>query len=195
MALAGAVGAIASGAMGMMQANYQAKVAEMNAEVAEYNAKRAAQRGGIEAQEKDVETRALLAEQEVGQAASGVSLSGKSQVLTRDTARLLGTRDRLNIIENAATEKYNHLVQKSNFQAEAKAAKMSGKMALLGGFVSALGSLPTSEMGGAKGTAAEGAPVPKPKPAMAPKPASATRAFVRPKNYINPLTRAKMGTY
>ena len=49
MAMVGAIGALASGAMGMIQANYQAQVAQMNAKIAKDNAHLASTRGGIEA--------------------------------------------------------------------------------------------------------------------------------------------------
>lgn len=161
-----AIGAIAGGVMGMMQASYQAKVANMNADVAKQNAIRALERGGIEAEDNDRQTAALLGEQEVAQAASGVSLSGKSQILTRKSARMLGRRDALNILQDASTEAYNYRVQQANFKAEASAAKMSGIAGLVGSAFSAMGSMPTSMVGGSTSTGMKFIPKPLAKPTL-----------------------------
>lgn len=157
-----AVGAIAGGVMGMMQASYQAKVANMNASIANDNAKRALERGSVEGEDNDFQTRALLGEQEVAQAASGVSLSGKSAILTRESARKLGRRDTLNILQDASVEAYNYRTQAANFKAEAKAAKISGITGLVGSVFSAAGSLPTSMAGGASATASPYKFIPQP---------------------------------
>jgi hypothetical protein len=143
MAVMGAISGIVSGVTGMMTASYQAAVANMNAKVAEENAKRAEERGQIDAQIKDLESANLLGEQEVAQAASGISLSGKSQLATRNSARKLGRMDAGNILQDALVDAYNFRVQKANFKAEAAAAKISGISSLVGGVLSAVGSLPT----------------------------------------------------
>lgn len=198
MAVAAALSSVASGVFGMMQASYQAEVANMNKEIAKRNAVRAGQRAGIEAQEKDImETRALLGEQEVAQAASGVSLAGKSQVMTRATARLLGRRDAENIIDAGRMERHGHLVDAANFKAEAKAAQISGISSLVGGLLGAAGSMPTSMMGGAKPTTAAAKFTARPIPKPVNRAPVVPRAPVinRPTSYLNPLTRRKMGTY
>ncbi len=167
-AVAATAGPLVSGAMGMMQASYQAKVANMNAEVAEENAQRALSRSGIEAEDSDRQTAALLGEQEVAQAASGVSLSGKSQILTRKSARILGRRDALNILQDGSTEAYNFRVQKANFKAEAAAAKMSGVASLVGGAMSAMAGAPvgSSMVGGSTSTGMKFVPKPLAKPTL-----------------------------
>lgn len=164
MAIAGAISGIVSGVTGFMQAQYQAAVADMNSKVAKENAERAVERSRIEGEDNDMQTRALLAEQEVAQAASGVSLAGKSQVQTRASARKLGWRDTANIIHAGRVEEYNYLVQKANFDAEKKAAKISGVSSLIGGFLSAAGNMPTSMIGGSSSVAAPERIVPKPIP-------------------------------
>lgn len=201
MAAVGALTSVASGVFGMMQAQYQAEVAKMNEQVAKQNAIRATQRAGIEAQEKDMmETRALLGEQEVAQAASGVSVAGKSQVQTRNTARLLGRRDAENIIAAGALEGYNHRVEAANFRAEGQAAKTTGWMNLIGGFLDAAGQFGGSMIGG-KGTSAKAEqrfgprPIPKPEkrpivPIPRPKP-PVPKAPAQP--YTNPLLRRRFG--
>lgn len=156
-----AVGAIASGVTGLMQGMYQAKIAKANAEVAAENAKRATERGAIEAEDNDFQTRALLGEQETQQAASGVTLSGKSQILTRQSARKLGRRDTLNIIQAADIERYNYETQKMNFKAEASAAKLSGISSLIGGVAGAAGGM-SSMIGSSKSVATPYKYIPQP---------------------------------
>ena len=157
-----ALGAVVGGITGMMQGMYQAKVANMNAEIANDNAKRALERGAVEGEDNDFQTRALLGEQEVAQAASGVSLSGKSAILTRESARKLGRRDTLNIIQDASVEAYNYRTQAANFKAEAAAAKISGISSMIGGVLGAAGSIPTSMVGGATSTSSPYKFIPQP---------------------------------
>lgn len=164
MAAAAALGSIVSGVTGYMQSAYQAKVAGMNEKVALWNAERSRTRAGIDAQEKDfLETRALLGEQEAAQAASGVSIAGKSQIATRNSARLLGRRDSQNIIEEGQLQTYGHKVEAANFKAEKKAAKISGISSLIGGVLGAASSLSgSSALGGAKASSAQTKYPPKP---------------------------------
>lgn len=160
--IAAVAGPLIGGVMQMQQAQYQASVANMNAKIAADNAKRALERGGVEAEDSDFQTRALLGEQEVAQAASGVTLSGKSQILTRQSARKLGRRDALNILQAASVEAYNYRTQQANFKAEAQAAKMSGTAALVGGVMGAMAGVPSSMAGGASSTATPYKFVPQP---------------------------------
>lgn len=165
MAGVGAVGALVGGVTGFMQSQYQAQVADRNAKVATWNAERARTRAGIDAQEKDFfETRALLGDQKVAQGASGVSLAGKSQVATRNTARILGRRDTENIIEEGRLQTHGHLVEAENFKAEKKAAKLSGKAGLIGSIFDAAGKLADmgSKVGTAKASPAQSKYPPKP---------------------------------
>lgn len=182
MAVVGALASVASGAFGMMQANYQAKVAEMNAKIAKDNARLASTRGGIEAQMQDVQAAQVQGEQLSQQAASGVSVAGDSQIRTRAEARWMANADRMRIRENANYEAHGYRTQAANFKAEAASAKMSGIASMVGGVLSGVGDLAQagfgkSLMGGATGTSASTStvksvapsqaqkiPIPKPKP-------------------------------
>lgn len=144
MAVIGALSGIVSGVTGMMQANYQAQVANMNAKVAQTNADLASTKSEIDAQEADFQSANILGEQENAQAASGVTVSGKSQILTRKAARHAADADRMKLIQGGQVERYNFLTQKANFKAEAKAAKISGISSLIGGFLSAAGAMAPS---------------------------------------------------
>lgn len=142
--LVGAAGTIFSGISAMQQANYQAKVAAMNQQIANDNAKRAIEVGQINQQGQDTQTAAMLGEQEAVQGASGLSLTGKSQILTRKAARELGRLDALNVRQAAEIESYNYKTQAMNFGAQAAAAKMQGQGALLSSFFGAGSSLMSS---------------------------------------------------
>lgn len=167
----GAIGSVVGGVMGMQQASYQAKVAKMNEQIAKENASRAIDRSHIEQEDFDrFETANLLGEQEAAQSASGLTLTGKSQVMTRAAARKLGRRDALNIIQAGEIEAYNYRTQAANFAAQAKAAKMSGTASLVGSFFSAAGQLASSAYNPAPSLMSTAAPVapgamPVPKPA------------------------------
>ncbi len=143
-----AVGTVASvgGALigGIAQKNasdYQAQVARMNAKIANENADRALERSQIEQQDQDTLTRAQMGAQEAAQGASGLSLTGGSQILTRKSAAMLGRRDALNVRQAGELEAYNYRTQAVNSEAQARMAKAQGQNALLGSYFNAGGSL------------------------------------------------------
>lgn len=140
-ALVGAGGTVLSGMAAKQAGDYQNKVAQMNAQIAEDNAKRALERSQIEQQDQDMLTRAQLGQQEALQAASGVTLSAGSQMLTRKAAAQLGRRDSLNIRQGGEIEAYNYKTQAVNQRAEGALAKSRGQGALIGSYFSAGGSL------------------------------------------------------
>jgi len=140
-AVIGAVSGIASGIMAAQQAQYQAQIAKMNEKIAKENAKRAIDRSQVEQENNDRQTRVLLGEQEAVQAASGLSLTGKTAIRTRRAARAMGRLDALNIRQAGELEAYNYKVDAANFAAAAEAKKMEASHSLLGGFLSGIGSL------------------------------------------------------
>jgi hypothetical protein len=193
-AIIGAAGAAYGGMAAMSQANYQAEVAKNNAQVAQANAARASVRGGIEAQMKDAEYAQLIGQQTAEQAASGVAVSGRSALRARNTTRLYAAGDRQTIRENANMENYNYRVDATNLLAESKARKAEGRAAMVGGLLSAAGSLAggysdikKSAVGGATSSAKP--PIPRMRP-------SGTVPIPRPRpmpsiGYSNPLLRSK----
>lgn len=140
-AVIGAASSIYSGMAAASQARYQASVAEMAARVNEQNAQRALQRGAIEAQDQDMQTLQRLGEQEAAQSASGISLKSGSAILTRKTARELGRRDALNVVQDSKIEAYNYRVEAAGERASAGAYRSSATNSLVGGFLGAAGSL------------------------------------------------------
>lgn len=152
-----AVASVATGVLGYSAAQYQGQVAKMNTKVAEENAQRALERSKIEAQDNDLQTSLLLGEQVAAQGASGISLTSKSFMKTREATRLLGRRDTLNIIQGGEIEAYNYKVDKENFKAQASAAKLQGYGALLEGAVgatTAFAGVKPSLVGGSKSSKA-----------------------------------------
>lgn len=170
MAMVAAIGSVIQGVVGMAQASYQAKVAEMNAEIAQENADRATLRASIEAQDMDRQTGQFIGAQVAEMSASGVAITGESFMLTRRSSRVLGRRDSLNIIQGGELERHNYLVDKMNAKAQAAAAKMTGFSSLVEGFVGAasamagMGGKGPSLVGGSQATSSSYIPKPKPKP-------------------------------
>lgn len=140
-AVLGAVTGIMQGMMASQQAEYQAEIAKMNEKIAKENAKRAIDRSQVEQENNDRQTAVVLGEQEASQAASGLSITGKTAVATRRAARKMGRLDALNIRQAGELEAYNYKVDAANYAAAAEAKKMEARNSMLGGFLSGIGSL------------------------------------------------------
>jgi hypothetical protein len=136
-----AVGAIASGVIGMAQASYQGQVAKMNASIAKDNAKRVMQRSQVQEQDQGNLTAAMLGTQEAAQSASGLDLNSTTSRRIRKASAILGRKDVLNVRQDAEIEKYNYLTQAANFEGDAKSSQIGGIGSLLSGFINAGGSL------------------------------------------------------
>lgn len=142
-------GTVVSGISALAAGNYQKQVADMNAEIAKQNAARAEERGQIVQQETDNRTAAFLGEQTAAQSASGISLTSRSAIATRRTARELGRMDALNVRQAADIESYNYKVDAVNQKAQGQMAQQAGVGTLIGSFFKAGGSL----IGGSSSTA------------------------------------------
>lgn len=161
MTIAGPIGTLAGGVGGMISANYQARVAEMNKKIANQNARVASETGGIEAQMQDSIAAQQQGEQLAQQAASGVSVGGESQIRTRAMARFYAGADRARIIENAQKENHNYKVDAANFQAEANSSRFQGRVGLAGSVLQAIGETATI-IGGQSATGSGASATPKP---------------------------------
>ena len=139
--LLSAAGTIVSGISALAAGNYQKQVADMNARIAKDNAARALERGQIVQQETDNRTKAFLGQQEAVQSASGISLTSRSAIATRRTARELGRLDALNVRQAADVESYNYQVDAVNQKAQGQMAQQAGVGTLIGSFFKAGGSL------------------------------------------------------
>lgn len=140
-AVVGALGSILSAVASAQAAQYQAKIADMNAEVSRENAARAIAASQVDQQEQDAQARALVGEQLATQGASGLELSGKSQVLTRKSAATLARKDALMVRYGGEMDKFNYLVEASNQTASGQLYKMQAQSSLLSGFLGATQSL------------------------------------------------------
>lgn len=129
-------------------AKYQAEVQRVNADIARKNAVREVQTSQIQQEDQDRAARGLLGEQIAVQAASGLSLGGRTQIATRRSARELARRDALNIRYAGEIGRYNYMQEALNQEAGATLSDMRAKtesrnagFGLLSGFLGATGSL------------------------------------------------------
>lgn len=136
-----AYGMIQSGNAQAQAASYQAQVADHNAKIADDNARRAIERSQIAQQNQDQLTRAQLGTQEALQGASGLSMGGGSQILTRKSAAQLGRLDALNVRQEGEIERYNFQTQAENQRSEAGLSRMRGENAKTAGYLGAFSSL------------------------------------------------------
>lgn len=149
----GILGAVVNTSATIASNNYQAEVARRQQAIMEQNAVNAIQRSQQEQIQQDNLTRALLGEQIAAQSASGLKLGGKSQVLTRKSARELGRLDALNIRNAGEIEAYNFRVSAEDARQKAQFLQQSNIFALLGGVLDAgssvvggLRTTPTSQL-------------------------------------------------
>jgi hypothetical protein len=117
--------------------NYQSQVLARNAQLMEMNAQRAVEASANQAQQQDQMTRALLGEQLATQSASGLKIGGKSQMLTRKSARELGRLDALNIRHQGDVEAFNFRQMANDATEEIKFKQQSNGYALASGFLDA----------------------------------------------------------
>lgn len=153
-----AAGSVLGGVSAFSAGQYRAKVAQFNRQVALENADRAIFRSQVEQVDQDTQTAALIGEQEAAQSASGLSLTSRSHIQTRRSARTLGRVDALNVRQAGEVEAYNYQVDAENFKAEAAASQSEAMFGLVEGFLGAGSAVAsgwkpgTSIIGGAKST-------------------------------------------
>ena len=165
----GAAGSIMQGRAASRQANYDAqialfnsKAAEQNAGVsldnakyAEENAVEAIQRAQLDQVTLDNEAAALKGSQLATQGASGLSIGGRTQILTRNASEQIARQDAYNArmsgeyaAQDFRTEARGFRQEAQNYyndaavgRASAKAAKQRGKNARLSSYFDAAGTL------------------------------------------------------
>jgi hypothetical protein len=133
----GIAGVVASTSAQMQANDYQRMVAERAAATNEENAQRTINAAQAAQQDQDRQTRALIGQQIATQSASGLKLGGRSQMLTRKTARELGRLDALNIRQAAEVDAYNFRVAGADAMAESQFMRTANSNALLSGFLDA----------------------------------------------------------
>ena len=145
LAIIGTVAAVAGAgvaAYGSYQASqYQAQIAERNARIARENADRSIQRSQVEQESQDMKAKALLAQQEAEQAASGLSLHGRSAIMTRKSSRELARHDALKIRQAGMMEAAAYKQESENAVLPAQMYRQQAQFSLLEGFINAGSSL------------------------------------------------------
>jgi hypothetical protein len=145
MMIIGSVISAGTSIMGGMQqkdqANYQAAVARNNAEIAKRNAVYAEQVGVRREQEEIYKVRDIVGATKAAQGASGLSVGVGSGADVIGSTSGLGLLSVANVRDVSAREAYGFRVQETNFENEAKAAKVAGKNAMMSGFIGAATSL------------------------------------------------------
>lgn len=130
-------GALQQGQSQKAAYDYQAQVAKRNAEVNELNARTALDRGRQAQLQVEEQNRALYGAQVAAQSASGLRIGGRSQILTRKSARELGRRDALNAQYAGEVEAYNYRVAASDAASSAQFLTASGQSSQLASFLNA----------------------------------------------------------
>lgn len=139
--LVSVAGSVMSGMAANAAAKRQAKIAEANAEIANQNAQRSQMQAQEEAQKNDNEVAAFIGQQEAAQSASGLSVGGRTQVLTRKAAARVGRIDTRNIIDQGAARSRNFLQQEADFKGQAQTVRAEGKNAMMQGILGGVSSL------------------------------------------------------
>lgn len=138
MAFLPAVGLVASiagtafsGISAWQQGKYQAQVAKNNADIAKQNAERASDTAQIEQQRSDLEYAQERGKMLAAQSASGLDVLGRTQFMTRDNLDRVRKLEATDIRKQGVAESQKLFQDAANFKAEAGAAKMSGRNALI----------------------------------------------------------------
>lgn len=135
------VGSVLGGVAANQAGQYQAAVAENNAAIAEQNMESASTAAQQQQLQSDNEIAAFIGSQEAQQSASGLSTTGRSQLLTRRSAARIGRLDAQNIRRQGEAEARNFAQQAADFRGEAGQAKRAGQFGLVKGILGAGSSL------------------------------------------------------
>lgn len=149
------IGTAVSGVFGVVQsftqasaqadaAKYQQAVARNNQIIAQQNAEVAARAGGIQAEQRDMRTRAVVGAQEAGQGASGIDLESDSLKRVRESTSQLGRFDAATIMANTGLQVRNDINQATAFGSEADLAGARARSATAAGPLNAFSSLISS---------------------------------------------------
>lgn len=169
----GVMGVVANTSATIAANNYQAQVAERNRQAQELNAQRALARSSAEQQQQDEQTRALLGAQIAAQSASGLRLGGRSQMLTRKSARELGRLDAINVKRAGEVDAYNFRVAAEDASKQVDFLHQSNKHAVLSGFldaasvgISGVRSLPGNQLSSLVGARKSNVPTYQTRPSL-----------------------------
>lgn len=142
-----AIGAIQAGRAEAEAAAYRAEVARRNQQLANDNAVRIQQTAQVETEALEAENRGKIGEIIAAQSGSGLSLGGKSQLLTRKSAYSLARLDAKTLRQRGDLSSFNSRVDAANYGSEAQLFELQAKNARKAGMLNAFSSL----IGSAKG--------------------------------------------
>lgn len=120
-------------------AEFAAQQADRRREIQLRNAVRATELAQAEQLRQDQIARGLIAEQIALQSASGLALEGRSQMLTRKSARRLARDDAAAIREAGEIDALNFRMAAEDEGYNAEFSRMEGRNALLSGFIEGAG--------------------------------------------------------
>jgi hypothetical protein len=123
-------GTVLQGFSQFQQNQYQSAVAKNNAKIAEQNADRASYASQIEQMRSDREYQAQEASLLASQAASGLDVLGRSQVMSRANVGRVRGEAAVDIRQQGLFEVRNFQQEQANFLGEARAAKTNAWMGL-----------------------------------------------------------------
>jgi hypothetical protein len=137
----GAAGQVYSGIQQANAANYQAQVAKNNATIATQSALYATLAGNSQEQTEALRTRNAVGAAITGSAAHGLDVNSGSALDLRTSAATMGELSDLNIRSNSAREAYGYANQAVSFDAQAELDKSQASSDVIGGALSAAGTL------------------------------------------------------
>lgn len=100
---------------------YEAAVAQNNAQVADMQAKLALQDGAMQEQNQELKTASVMGDQRAALAANGVDLGEGSPNEILATTKFMGTRDSLQLRDNAARTAWAYRNQSKSYMGESAA--------------------------------------------------------------------------
>lgn len=142
----GAVSNVIQGLGQQQQYNYLAQVASNNAAITRANAQATASAGTVTESYEKARTTAAVAQQKVGQAASGVDVNVGSPVASREATQTVGNLDAAMIHYNTARSVYGLESEAGQYDAQAGLDKLAGRNSVLSGIAKA----GTTVLGGAQ---------------------------------------------
>lgn len=152
MPVIGLIGSLASGVLGAVgaqqqaraqadAAEYQAQVARNNAIIEQQKAAAERQKGAVDAQQQDFQSRQLMGKQLAGMAASGVDVESGTATNIRQSQAELSRLDTLTTAANAERRAWGYDVAATNQQAQAGLYQMQARDARRAGSLAAFSSI------------------------------------------------------
>lgn len=155
----GASSAALSGISSLQNGNYQAAVVRNNAAIAERNAEAASEASQMEAARSDKEYAALGGEELAAQAASGLDVLGRTQVMTREAQTRVGQQQAVDIRNRGTNESRKFLQDAADYRAAGSQAKTQGIIGAIGAGLKVAGTI-SNQFDGSKSLVTRGRSMP-----------------------------------